>query len=231
MLEQQQRDSQRKLATAKLAKQHKLEQRASLESKLSSLKFANGEQREQLNQARVVLSRSTRELGSAKLLSDRSRKALKDFSDRLSRAILSARSLQVLRRKLDSAVIEIGNMHSIVLRKKSEAIESLKDTEKRRDEAKHREQSLRQSIHAEKLKAQRLMEEILPTFARSIWSTRKIFPPHSRWPCPPSYVLRAFSPRLKPKTHAMPVKCTALRRTSRHRRRTRRSTRPPSLRH
>ena len=159
VLEQQQRDSQRKLATIKLTKQHKIEQRASLESKLSSLKYANGEQRAQLARARDVLSRSTRELGSAKLLSGRSGEALKAFDARLKKALFSARTLQLAQHKLDSGIIELRNKQSIILRLKSEVIECLKGAEKHRDDTKHGEQTLRQAIHAEKVKAQRLIEE------------------------------------------------------------------------
>jgi hypothetical protein len=119
VLEQQQLESQRKLAAIKLTKQHKLEQRSTLESKLSSLKYANGEQRAQLVRARDVLSRCTRELGAAKLRSGRSSEALKAFDGRLKRALLSVRSLQVGRRKLDSEIVVLRNKESIILRLKS----------------------------------------------------------------------------------------------------------------
>ena len=159
VLEQQQLESQRRLAAIKLTKQHKLEQRSTLESKLSSLKYANGEQRAQLLRARDVLSRCTRELGAAKLRSGRSSEALKAFDGRLKRALLSARCLQVSRRKLDSEIIVLRNKESNILRLKSQVTDSLKTAEKRRDEAKHQEQSLRKAIHDESLKAKCLIEQ------------------------------------------------------------------------
>eukprot|EP00957_Ditylum_brightwellii_P159793 12162858-Ditylum_brightwellii.AAC.1 len=67
VLEQQQRESQHMLQSIKLTREHKLEQRASLENKLSSVKYSNGERRAQLSRARDVLSKSTRELGTARL--------------------------------------------------------------------------------------------------------------------------------------------------------------------
>jgi hypothetical protein len=159
VLEQQQLESQRKLAAIKLTKQHKLEQRSTLESKLSSLKYANGEQRAQLVRARDVLSRCTRELGAAKLRSGRSSEALKAFDGRLKRALLSVRSLQVGRRKLDSEIVVLRNKESIILRLKSQVMDSLKAAEKRRDDAKHREQCLRKAIHDESLNAKCLIEQ------------------------------------------------------------------------
>jgi hypothetical protein len=159
VLEQQQRESQRKLAAIKLIKQQKLEQRSALESKLSSLKYANGEQRAQLLRARDVLSRCTRELGAAKLHSGRSAEALKAFDCRLKRALVSARSLQFIRRKLDSGIIDLRNKEAIILRLKSQVLDSLKGAEKRRDDVKLREQSLRKAIHDEKLKAKHLIEQ------------------------------------------------------------------------
>lgn len=159
VLEQQQRDSQRKLEAIKLTKQHKLEQRSALESKLSSLKYANGEQRAQLVRARDVLSRCTRELGAAKLRSGRSSEALRAFDGRLKRALASARSLQVMRRRLDSGIIVLRNKEAIILRLKSQVMDSLKAAEKRHDETKLQEQSLRKAIHSEKLKAKHLIEQ------------------------------------------------------------------------
>ena len=95
ILEQQQRDSQRLLASIKLTKQHKLEQRISLETKLSSLKYSNGESRAQLFRARDVMSKSTRELGTAKIHSERSSENLKKFDDKLKRTLSHVRGLQV----------------------------------------------------------------------------------------------------------------------------------------
>ena len=159
ILEQQQRESQRKLAMIKLTKQSKLEQRSSLESKLSSLKYANGEQRAQLVRARDVLSRSTRELGSAKLYSDKSADALKGFDGRLKKALLSSRILHGLCRKVDSEIIVLRNKKVIILRLKSQVADGLNAAKKRHDDAQFREQSLREAIQDEKIKAKNLLEQ------------------------------------------------------------------------
>ena len=71
ILEQQQRDSQRLLGSIKLSKQHKLDQRSSFESKLSTIQYSNAQLRAQLSRARTVLSNCTRNLANGKLRSER----------------------------------------------------------------------------------------------------------------------------------------------------------------
>lgn len=159
VLEQQQRESQRKLQTTKLTKQHKLEEQSSLESKLSSLKYANGEQRAQLARARDVLSRSTREMGSSKLCSDKSAESLKGFDSRLKKALMSLRILNALCRKMDTEIILFRNKKCIVLRLKSRMLDSFTASRNRHNDVKHREQSMRKTLQEEKIKTKNLMEQ------------------------------------------------------------------------
>ena len=63
VLEQNHRESERKLASARLTKEHRIRQRNDLESQLQDLKFSNGGLRAQLNQYRELLATLTRELG------------------------------------------------------------------------------------------------------------------------------------------------------------------------
>ncbi len=161
VLEQQQRDSQRLLASIKLTKQHKLEQRVSLENKLSSLKFSNGQARAQLLRAREVLSKSTRELGSAKLHSERSSDNLKRFDDKLKRTLGHVRGLHTKRRQVEHAIVKLRNEDAKLSQLQRTTAEKLRAKETERDEAVHRQQLLIKTIQTSKIKTQELVEEIM----------------------------------------------------------------------
>ena len=146
VLEQQQRESQRKLATIKLTKQHKQTQKVTLETKLVSLKYANGQRRAQLTRARDVLHRSACQMGSAKLRSDKSGANLKDFDEKLTIALASARSMQVLRRKIDGGLVHIRNKDSVIKRLILESLEQVRALAKEEVHLTSCEQSFRQKI-------------------------------------------------------------------------------------
>ena len=161
VLEQQQRDSQRLLASIKLTKQHKLEQRVSLETKLSSLKYSNGEARAQLLRARDVLSKSTRELGSAKLYSERSSDNLKRFDDKLKRTLNHVRGLHAKRRQVERSIAKLRNQDSMLCQQHRSIVETLKCKETERDDAIHRQKLLLKTIQSSKIKTQELVEETM----------------------------------------------------------------------
>ena len=161
VLEQQQRDSQRLLASIKLTKQHKLEQRVSLETKLSSLKYSNGEARAQLLRARDVLSKSTRELGSAKLYSERSSDNLKRFDDKLKRTLNHVRGLHAKRRQVERSIAKLRNQDSMLCKQHRSIVETLKCKETERDDAIHRQKLLLKTIQSSKIKTQELVEETM----------------------------------------------------------------------
>ena len=146
VLEKQQRESQRKLAASKQTKQTRLEQRTSLDVKLQSLKYTNGEWRAQLVRARDLLSRSTRELGVAKLRSDRSAEHLKAFDSKLRAALLSARAIQDMRRRLDSTIAIIHSKRSIIVRIKEETHDKVKDARGVLNQTSAAQDSLRQQL-------------------------------------------------------------------------------------
>ncbi len=164
-MEQQQNESFRKLEAIKLTKQHKQSQHSSLESKLSSLKYANGEQRAQLVRSRDVLSRSTREMGATKLSSSKSSDSLKAFDSRLKKALTSKRILNALRHKVDSGIITLRNKRAIILRLKTQVADELTASTKRANDARNHEDSLRKSIQDEKYETKNIIEDI--TSARS----------------------------------------------------------------
>lgn len=158
VLEQQQRDSQRLLASTKLTKQHKLEQRLSLETKLSTLKYSNGEARAQLQRARDVLSKSTRELGSAKVQSERSSDNLKRFDNKLRKTLGHVRGLHSKRRQVEQAIGKLRNANTVLSQREKTIMDQIKSKEMERDDVKHREKLLIKSIQTSKRKVQEFVE-------------------------------------------------------------------------
>lgn len=158
MLEQQQREAQRKLASARLTKEHRLQQQASLENQLEDLTYSNGEQRAQLLQARELLSSGTRELGSRRLEAERAGDDLRAFDRKLKKGLHSACMIVACRRKIDSVIMIARTKESSLLRLKSEVHEKLKDMGKKLEEAKHYEETLRKSIQEQVTLAQKHAE-------------------------------------------------------------------------
>lgn len=168
VLEQQQRESQRLLASVKLTKKHKLDQRSQLETNLSSLKYANGEQRANLSRTREVLSTSTRELGALKLQSNRASADLKNFDKKLKKALTTARELQLYRSKLDASLIEVRNLRSMLSRMKTQAGDNLKSIQMKRDDAVRQEDIILKAMQGNINKARVLVEEVLKMHSNTV---------------------------------------------------------------
>ncbi len=160
-LEQQQRDSQRLLASIKLTKSHKLEQRSALEQKLSSLKYSNGELRAQLHRARQVLSKCTRNLANAKLRSDRGTDNHKKTEEKYKQALAFVRKLHTQRRKLDAAMIQFRQLEHTLQRKQGDIVQQVKTKKMELEDARHREQLVIKSIQAAKVKVQDYVEDTI----------------------------------------------------------------------
>jgi len=113
VLEEQQRDSQRKLAQVKVVKQNRLERRTVIESQLAALKYKNGEHRAQLNRAIEVLSKSTREMEAVKLEASSKDERLKALDKKLKKALIKSREHQTYRRKIDARLVNIRSKESV----------------------------------------------------------------------------------------------------------------------
>jgi hypothetical protein len=155
VLEQQQRDSQRKLANARVTKDHRLQQQMTLEVQLEQQKYTNGELRAQLRQHRDFLSSGTRELGVHRLAGAKAGDDIRDFETKLKQGLQTVRMNAALRRKIDSLHITLQNKEAILRRLEQEAKEKLNIQEREYLDAQHHEQSLRASIQAEVAKAQK----------------------------------------------------------------------------
>ena len=79
ILEEQQRESHRKLQTARETKQRMEMQRASLEHELGDLKYRDGQVRAELAQIRQMLSTGQRKLYSVRSDADKAGFNLRDF--------------------------------------------------------------------------------------------------------------------------------------------------------
>jgi len=159
VLEQQQRDSQRNLAAIKVTKQHKLDQRSSLDTKLSALKYSNGEARFQLNHARNVLSKSQRELAAAKLRSERSNDNLHKFDDKLKKTLSTVRALHSKRRKLDEAMARLENRGSTLENEEEAMVRQVRNLDLELENAKHRETLLVKAVQDAKVKKQGFVDK------------------------------------------------------------------------
>jgi len=159
VLEQQQRESQRKLASSRLTKEHKETQKTNLETKIASLKYANGQQRAQLARSRELLHTSACQVGTAKLRSDTSGTNLKDFDNQLKVALSSTRSMQVLRRKIDGRLILMRNNDTIMTQLLEQNLEQVKAMEKEHNSVNNYELSLRRIIQENHDKTKLYMDE------------------------------------------------------------------------
>jgi hypothetical protein len=160
VLEQQQREAQRKLANARATKVHRVEQHVALESKLEHLKYSNGELRAQLRQSREILSCGTRALGARRLVSGRASDDIRQFERKLKKGLLSARMISASRRKIDSIFIVVENKQAVLMRLKLEAKEKLTVWETKMTKAQRSEGILRTSIQQEVVRGQKCAEDI-----------------------------------------------------------------------
>mmetsp|Transcript_16509 Transcript_16509/g.24963 ORF Transcript_16509/g.24963 Transcript_16509/m.24963 type:complete len:291 (-) Transcript_16509:3362-4234(-) len=146
ILEQQQRESQRKLTQTKSLKLNRMEHRSFLENKLGDLRYRNGECRTQVNRARDVLSKSTREMEELKLVASSDDERLKDINYKLKKALKVARSNQMYRRILDERFQGLRGREAICARLISRFDEDLKKASHAVTEVRSGEKRLRHSI-------------------------------------------------------------------------------------
>ncbi|KAL3943796.1 MAG: hypothetical protein SGBAC_002125 [Bacillariaceae sp.] len=160
VLETQQRDSQRKLANARITKDNRLQQQTALEVQLEQNKYANGELRAQIRQFRDFLSCGTRELGTRRLAGSRAGDDIKAFEQQLKRGLQAQRTNTSLVRKISSLIIGLQNKEEILQRLNAESKEKSVLLEKDSRDAKRTEENLRKSIQNEVSKAHKIADEV-----------------------------------------------------------------------
>ena len=166
VLEMQQRDAQQKLVAARATKEQRLELHATLESKLETLKYSNGELRAQLRQSRDLLSTGTRSLGTRRLVTDKAGGDVRGFEKTLKLGLVAARINAGCLRKIDSIFIQVENKLAAVERLKIEAKAKLASSEAAMKAEIRSEESLRTAIQQEVASAQQDMNEMANIRAR-----------------------------------------------------------------
>lgn len=149
VLEQQQRESQRRIASARVTRESRLQQNASLQSRLESMKYSNGELRAQIRQSREVLSVCTRSLGARRLANGRIGDGIRDFEKKLKKGLHSARMIMTCRRKIGITSLVLENKIETLQRMSSAAEDKLAGLEQTFKKAKQEEEALREEIRQE----------------------------------------------------------------------------------
>ena len=160
VLQQQQKEAQRKLANARITKDHRLQHCTALESKLEKMMYSNGALRAQIREHRDFLSCGTRELGTCRLAGGRAGNDIRDFEKKLKQGLHSSRMIISIRRKVESAIIAVKNKEAILLRLKTESREKLNLLDKELATAQQDEHSLRSSIQEAVSKCQTSSESL-----------------------------------------------------------------------
>jgi len=175
VFEQQQRESTRLLASIKLTKKHKLEQRASYEAKYSSLQYKNGEMKEQLSRSREMLSINTREIGTVKLRAARSGDDLKKIGVKLSRVLQASTKLRRQNESLEDITTVLRKRKSTLDKILSKYSDSIQAVELKFEDARHREELHLKSIHTNKSKSRELSERIATDRSRRLGYEQELF--------------------------------------------------------
>lgn len=160
LLEEQQREAQRKVAIMKLNKQQKEEQLQRLEQSLASLQYTNAQQREQLERCRQLMSVQTRELGAVKLRSCKATSDLKRFDDKLRNGLQVMHELSRQQRAMETKLVQLENCSRILERQKSEAEKNLQTATENLNALEHKESLLMKTIQSSKNDARALSDDI-----------------------------------------------------------------------
>ena len=146
ILEQQQKDAQRKLSQTRLTKENKQQQLSSRQMNLEKKKYANGELRAQIHQYHDALKFAQRGVSARKLATDRNKADIEEFSRRLDNGRKSLRRFKICRRKVESALIQLEGKTEILTRHKARVKQELAEMKNSLVEAEQNEQALRASI-------------------------------------------------------------------------------------
>ena len=149
------------MQSVKLARQQKLELKASQEAKLSKLKYENGSMRADLVRAGNELSNRHRQLIEAKSKCDSSRKEQNRFDTKLKRALGVARLLRPYQQKLEAAMRTLNENETRLNMKKAGMTSKVNAAKSRRDDAKHHQDLLVKSIQSNQHKMHSIAEDIV----------------------------------------------------------------------
>ncbi|KAL9185978.1 hypothetical protein ACHAXT_005216 [Thalassiosira profunda] len=160
ILEQQRQESERKVASAQLARKQKLEQKSALDRRLCELKSQNGGMRAELHRAANQLALKHRELLEAQGRSEEGRKRLNKFDVRLKRAVGVARLLPGYKARVEHLVRQLNEKEARLNFAKGQVLSKLQSAMVRRDDARHRHELLVKAINANAVKERSIAEDI-----------------------------------------------------------------------
>ena len=167
ILQDQQNDAERRLQQTRATKQKRLEQQAAAEAQLDRLKYANGQQRAELQRATALLSVGQRHMAEARVKAERAGVDLRDFDRKVQKCLAVKRSLHSYQRMHDAMLQILRNMLSQLRRLVEEAKMEHEQAEADCNKAKELEHSLRNGIKTEAEAQQRCAQATVGVRAKS----------------------------------------------------------------
>lgn len=161
ILEQQQREAKRKLASAETIKHKRLEQQRQLNTLLENKNYSNGALRAKLRQSRDFLSVTTRELGNRKLATDRLQDGIADFEYKLKRGLQSAKMIQICIAKIDFFLIMIEHRVADINRLRMKTVQVSTEIRQKYEQSEKKDRMLRLAIQDTHKRSRKRNEEKL----------------------------------------------------------------------
>ena len=159
ILEEQQRQADQKLDSAKRYKEQCTQHQQQVETTLSTLKYENGKNAELIQQQRITLQQCGRELGTLREEDTRADNDLRKFHDKLKKATACCRKIVSLYTQIDRATILLRKKETDQRRVLADAEDKAREAETRYAETVRHEELVLKAIQAGKQTANVLAEE------------------------------------------------------------------------
>ena len=159
ILEEQQRQADQKLDSAKRYKEQCTQRQQQVETTLSTLKYENGKNAELIQQQRITLQQCGRELGTIREEDHRAENELRKFHDKLKKASACCRKIVSLYTQIDRATILLRKKETDQRRVLADAEDKAREAETRYAETVRHEELVLKAIQAGKQTANALAEE------------------------------------------------------------------------
>ena len=146
ILEEQQRQADQKLDSAKRYKEQCTQHQQQVETTLSTLKYENGKNAELIQQQRITLQQCGRELGTLREGDTRAENELRKFHDKLKKATACCRKIVSLYTQIDRATILLRKKETDQRRVRADAEDKAREAETRYAETVRHEELLLKAI-------------------------------------------------------------------------------------
>lgn len=167
ILQDQQNDAEQRLKQTRATKQKRIEQQASIESQLDRLKYANGQQRAELQRATALLSVGQRQIAEARIKAEKAGVDLREFDRKVQKCLAVKRSLHSYQRMHNVMMQVLRNMLAQIRRLVKEAKMEQEQAEADYKKAKVLENALRKDIKTEAASQQRCAKVTVDLRAKS----------------------------------------------------------------